>query len=677
MLLTTSLQKVKGVGPKTAEQLAAANLHTVGDLIDFLPRKHEDFSEVVNIADIHPGKMTIRARCEKIATRPVRRGLRITTATLVDDTGKLQAVWFNQPYRTTQLAKADEEFFFSGEFEFNYNKYQLSNPSVEKASEMPVNTDRLLPVYRAIKGLKSQLVRKILVEIKPLMTMLPETLPASVVKTEKLLPRSDAVLGMHFPKTPDDVTAAKERLAFEELFQLLLASQLNKLDNAKLEGWHIPFDQKIVADFVAQLPFDLTGAQRRAAWEIIQDFEKKTPMNRLLQGDVGAGKTVVAGLAARQAAASGFQTALMAPTEILASQHAETLSKLLQPFGVNVGLLTGSVKGVARKTLYEQIASGSVAVVVGTHALIQETVKFHRLGFVVIDEQHRFGVKQRQELLTKSEYMPHLLAMTATPIPRSLALTVYGELDVSILNELPKGRKPIETKIWSPNSQAQLYAKIDAEIANGRQGYVICSLIDDNPDNEIKSVEAEYKKLQNSIFKHRKIGLLHGKMKSDEKDDVMSRFASGELDILVSTTVVEVGVDVPNATVMIIENADRFGLSQLHQLRGRVGRSSHQSYCYLVMSDSSKPSQRLKEIERSNDGFYLAEVDLKLRGPGEIYGRSQHGALNLQIATLSDTKLIARAQKQAKAFAVNGADLVQYNQLAEQVGKYQRLTTLN
>lgn len=676
MNLVTPLEKIKGVGPKTGEQLAAAGLYTVGDLINFLPRRHEDFSEVVQIANIHPGKATIRARCEKIATRPVRRGLRITTATLADDSGKLQAVWFNQPYRETQL-KAGDEFFFSGEFEFNYNKYQLSNPSAEKVTDMPVQTDRFLPVYRSIKGLKSQLVRKILIELRPLMTMLPETLPPSVVQNEKLLSRSDAILGMHFPKSAEDVALARERLAFEELFQLLLASQLNRDENAKLVGWHIPFDQAVVADFVKQLPFELTGAQRRAAWEVIQDFEKQTPMNRLLQGDVGSGKTVVAGLAARQAAASGFQTALMAPTEILASQHAETLSRLLEPFGVSVGLLTGSVKGVARKTLYEQIATGGVDVVVGTHALIQEAVKFHKLGFVVIDEQHRFGVKQRQELLTKSEHMPHLLAMTATPIPRSLALTVYGELDVSILNELPKGRKPIETKLWSPNSQAQLYEKVDAEITKGRQGYVICSLIDDNPDNELKSVQAEYVKLQNSIFKHRRIGLMHGKMKPDEKDAVMTLFSNGELDILVSTTVVEVGVDVPNATVMIIENADRFGLSQLHQLRGRVGRSSHQSYCYLVMSDSKKPTQRLKEIEKSQDGFYLAEVDLKLRGPGEIYGRSQHGALNLQIATLSDTRLIARAQKQAKQFVASKLDLLQYNQLAAQVEQYQRLTTLN
>ena len=676
MNLATSLQNIKGVGPKTAEQFAAARLLTVGDLIDFLPRKHEDFSEVVAIADIHPGKMTIKARCEKIATRPVRRGLRVTTATLVDDSGKLQAVWFNQPFRAAQLS-GDSEFYFSGEFEFNYNKYQLSNPSAEKVSDMPIQTDRLLPVYRSIRGLKSQLVRKVLAELRPLIAMLPETLPPDIVKSEGLLSRADAVLGMHFPSSVDDVAAARERLAFEELFQLLLASQFNRQSNAQLIGWSIPFEQSVVADFVSQLPFALTGAQRRSAWDVIQDFQSNVPMNRLLQGDVGSGKTVVAGLAARQAASAGFQTALMAPTEILASQHAETLSRLLQPFDVSVGLLTGSVKGVARKTLYEQISAGQVDVVVGTHALIQDTVTFSRLGFVVVDEQHRFGVAQRQALLQKSANMPHLLAMTATPIPRSLALTVYGELDVSVLGELPKGRKPIKTNLWSPNSRAQLYAQIDTEIAAGRQAYVICSLIDDNPDNEIKSVQTEYVALQNSIFKHRRIGLLHGKMKPDEKEAVMTQFSRGELDILVSTTVVEVGVDVPNATVMMIENADRFGLSQLHQLRGRVGRSSHQSYCYLVMSDSNKPSQRLKEIEKSNDGFYLAEVDLKLRGPGEIYGRSQHGALNLQIATLSDTKLIARAQKQAKRFVESGADLLQYKQLASQINYYQRLTTLN
>ena len=676
MNLLSPLENVKGVGAKTGEQFALAGIHTVGDLITFLPRTHEDFSHITSIADIAPGKATIKAHCESITTRPVRRGLRITTATLADSTGKLQAVWFNQPYRATQL-KPGEDFFFSGEFEFNYNRYQLTNPSAEKASDMPVQTDRLLPVYRAIKGLKTTLVRKILAELRPLIAMLPETLPADIIKNQKLLSRGDAYLAMHFPKTNEDIEKARERLGFEELFELLLASQLNRQENAKLKGWHIPFDQPVVKEFVAKLPFALTGAQRLAAWEILQDFEQAVPMNRLLQGDVGSGKTVVAGLAARQAAHEGFQTALMAPTEILANQHAETLQNLLSPFGVSVGLLTGSVKGEARKNLYKTIADGSVQVVVGTHALIQEAVTFHKLGFVVIDEQHRFGVKQRQELLKKSKYMPHLLAMTATPIPRSLALTVYGELDISILNELPKGRKPIKTKIWSPNSRAQLYELIDKELSNGRQAYVICSLIDNNPDNELKSVQAEYKKLQNSVFKHRKIGLLHGKLKSDEKESVMGQFSRGELDILVSTTVVEVGVDVPNATVMLIEDADRFGLSQLHQLRGRVGRSVHQSYCYLVTSSSAKPSERLREVEKSNDGFYLAEVDLKLRGPGEIYGRAQHGALNLQIATLADSKLIKRAQDEAKRFASDGQNLLDYKELAEHVHRYQRLTTLN
>ena len=676
MNLSTSLEKVKGVGEKTAAQLAAAGLHTVGDLITFLPRTYDDYSHVTSIADITPGKVTVKARCEKISTRPVRRGMKVTTATLADDSGKIQAVWFNQPYRVAQLSSG-EEFVFSGEFIFSYNRYQLTNPSAEKASDIKGETGSIVPVYRAVAGLKTALVRKLLAELLPLITMVPETLPPNIVAEETLVSYSDALRGMHFPESHEQATAAHERLAFEELFQLLLASQLNKQENAALEGWHIPFDQQVVKSFVAELPFDLTGAQRRAAWDVLQDFERAVPMNRLLQGDVGAGKTVVAGLAARQAAHEGFQTALMAPTEILASQHAETLHKLLAPFGVRVGLLTGRVKGKARAALYEAIKMGEIDVIVGTHALIQSSVMFKQLGFVVIDEQHRFGVAQRQELLKKSEKMPHLLAMTATPIPRSLALTVYGELDVSILNEKPANRKDIITKIWSPNSRAQLYSLADEQLAQGRQAYIICSLIDDNPENEVKSVESEYTRLRGSVFKHRRIGLLHGRLSSDEKEVVMQQFSRGELDILISTTVVEVGVDVPNATVMIIENGDRFGLAQLHQLRGRVGRSEHQSYCYIVPSDSKAPSQRLKEIEKSNDGFYLAEADLKLRGPGEIYGRAQHGALNLQVATLGDTKLIARAQAAAKRFVMSGENLLHYTELARQVEHYRRMTTLN
>ena len=734
MNLATSLDQIKGVGPKTAAELRRAGLETVGDILLFLPRKHEDFTHVTPIAELQPGKVTIRARCQQISTRPVRRGLRLTTAVLADDTSKLNAVWFNQPYRVQQLGGSNGWFYFSGTFEYNYGRYQLTNPTAELAKELPVQADRLLPVYHAVRGLKSQTVRKVIEQLRPLMSVLPETLPPSVVQSERLLDRAAAISAMHFPRNEREVEQARQRLAFEELFELVLASQLNKIDNQKLAGFAIPFEKSVVQDFVKKLPFALTNAQRRAAWDILQDFENARPMNRLLQGDVGSGKTVVAGLAARQAANAGYQTAFMAPTEILARQHAETLAKLLEPFGVTVGLLIGSVKGKSRQTLYQQIASGAIDVVVGTHALIQDKVEFHRLGFVIIDEQHRFGVEQRQRLLMKvkderletgvldtlsepmtiaavssretgrvapgsrarhggeesvsstplnakktsiTATMPHLLAMTATPIPRSLALTVYGELDISVLDEQPRGRRPILTKIISPPSREAAYAAIDQQIAQGRQVYVVCSLIADSDSSDRKSVEAEYKRLKNSIFSRYRIAMLHGKMSASEKDQIMQDFKDQKYDILVSTTVIEVGVDVPNATIMMIEDADQFGLAQLHQLRGRVGRGQHQSYCYLMMSTNNKPSQRLREIEKSSDGFHLAEVDMSLRGPGEIYGRMQHGALNLQIATLADTQLIARAQKAAKHFIDSGESLSKYPALEARIRHNQRVTTLN
>ena len=680
MKLTTSLEKIKGVGPKTAAALSAAGLVTVEDALNFLPRTYDDYSTAVKIADLQPGKVTVRAHCESVSTRIVRRGLRLTTATLADDSGKVKALWFNQPYRETQLKNADE-FLFSGEFGMSRNQYQLTNPSVEQAREVAAAdnspSSAIVPVYRAVKNVRPKSVLDMMKQLRPFMDFLPETLPPELVSRQKLSSRSEAVRMLHAPSSRDDITRGRERLAFEELFEMLLAAAYNKHEQTKLKGWQIPFDQPTVKKFVERLPFQLTGAQKRAAWQILQDFEQPHPMNRLLQGDVGSGKTAVAALAAAQAAQAGFQTAFMAPTEILATQHAETLSQLLVPLGVTVALLTGSVKGQARRQLLDQLAAGKIDVVVGTHALIQEKVAYHKLGFAVIDEQHRFGVKQRQALLDKSDRLPHLLSMTATPIPRSLALTLYGELEISVLNELPANRKPIVTKIWSPTSLPKLYETIDAELNTGRQAYIICPLIDDNPDNDKASVEAEFNHLAKSVFRHRQVGLLHGKLSAEEKDSVMRRFAAGEINILVSTTVVEVGVNVPNATVMLIKNADQFGLSQLHQLRGRVGRGRHQSYCHLLMTGHDKPSQRLREIEQSQDGFYLAEVDLKLRGPGEIYGRAQHGALNLQIATLADTKLIARAQEEATAFVQSGTDLLQYTHLARAVAGYQRLTTLN
>ena len=680
MKLTTPLEQIKGVGPKTAQALAAAGLTTVSDALNFLPRAYDDYSTAVNIADLQPGKVTVKARCESVSTRIVRRGLRITTAVLADKSGKVKAVWFNQPYRETQL-KSDAEFIFSGQFGMQYNRYQINNPSVELAKEIAKtaaeNNSGIQPVYKSIKNLRPKTVQDLMKNLRPIMDFLPETLPENIIQRQKLVSRSEAVKFLHAPKTHEEISRGRERLAFEELFEMILAAQFNKQEQTRLTGWKIPFNKSVVKGFVDQLPFPLTNAQRRAAWQILQDLESDHPMNRLLQGDVGSGKTVVAGLVAAEVAKAGFQTAIMAPTEILAQQHAKTLDELLSPFGVSVALLTGHVKGAARSQLLDNLASGNIDVVVGTHALIQEKVAYHKLGFAVIDEQHRFGVKQRQALLEKSDFMPHLLSMTATPIPRSLALTLYGELDISILDELPSGRQPIQTKIWSPASAPKLYESIENELAKGRQAYVICPLIDDNPDNDKKSVEAEYNKLSKTVFSHRRVGLLHGKLPAEEKAEVMQKFADGELDMLVSTTVVEVGVNVSNATVMLIENADNFGLSQLHQLRGRVGRGKHQSFCHLMMSGHDKPSQRLREIEKSQDGFYLAEVDLKLRGPGEIYGKMQHGDLNLKIASLADTALIARAQVEAERFVKEGQDLLQYNHLAHAVSRYQRLTVLN
>ena len=680
MKLTTPLEQIKGVGPKTAQTLTVAGLTTVSDALNFLPRAYDDYSTAVNIADLQPGKVTVKARCESVSTRVVRRGLRITTAVLADKSGKVKAVWFNQPYRETQL-KSDAEFIFSGQFGMQYNRYQINNPSVELAKEVAKasmeNASGIQPVYKSIKNLRPKTVQDLMKNIRPIMDFLPETLPENIIQRQKLVSRSEAVKFLHAPKTHEEISRGRERLAFEELFEMILAAQFNKQEQTRLTGWKIPFNKSVVKNFVDQLPFPLTNAQRRAAWQILQDLESDYPMNRLLQGDVGSGKTVVAGLVAAEVAKAGFQTAIMAPTEILAQQHAKTLDELLSPFGVSVALLTGHVKGAARSQLLDNLASGNIDVVVGTHALIQEKVAYHKLGFAVIDEQHRFGVKQRQALLEKSDFMPHLLSMTATPIPRSLALTLYGELDISILDELPSGRQPIQTKIWSPASAPKLYESIENELAKGRQAYVICPLIDDNPDNDKKSVEAEYNKLSKTIFSHRRVGLLHGKLPAEEKAEVMQKFADGELDMLVSTTVVEVGVNVPNATVMLIENADNFGLSQLHQLRGRVGRGKYQSFCHLMMSGHDKPSQRLREIEKSQDGFYLAEVDLKLRGPGEIYGKMQHGDLNLKIASLADTALIARAQVEAERFVKEGQDLLQYNHLAHAVSRYQRLTVLN
>ena len=666
MDLAAPVEEVKGIGPKTAEVLRKANILTFRDLVYHLPRDYENFQQAQSISSLKPGNVVIKAKVETISTRRMRRNLALTEATLRDQTGAIKAIWFNQPYRAKQF-DSEKEYYFSGEMALKYGRYQISNPSATLASEYDsANTSKIQPIYPARGTVKSQDFKKFIKTISNNIALIPDMIP-------NFPGRADALFDVHFPESVEQARAGREYLATEELFSLLLAAKLNREENQKLRTAPIKGDMIDFKTFVDNLPFKLTNAQRRATWEILQDMENDIPMNRLLQGDVGSGKTMVAALSAFMAANAGFQSALMAPTEVLATQHAESLAKL---FGdkLSVALLTGSTKH--KDELKKHIKNGDVDLVIGTHALITDDTEFAKLGLAIIDEQHRFGVMQRQKLLSKAHTMPHLLSMTATPIPRSLQLTIFGDLSVSILDELPAGRQPITTKIVSPNSTKQMWQAIEKELVAKHQVYYICKKIDDKGTSDLSNVKKESQRIAHE-FPNYNVAYLHGRMKPAEKDEIMTLFANGEIDILVSTTVVEVGVNVPNATVMVIADADQYGLSQLHQLRGRVGRGSDASYCYLINSNSDAPTRRLREIEHSQDGFYLAEVDLKLRGPGELYGLLQHGALDLRIATITDTKLVHRADSLVKDFLKNGYDMVEYKELKDSVQKYQRLTTLN
>lgn len=678
MELTSSLEVVKGVGPSLAAKLESLGLETVQDLLLYFPRRYQDFSEVETIKALKPGTVTIRAQIKEVKGRYVRRGMHITEAVASDDTGSVRLVWFNQPYRADQT-KTDTDYYINGKFELSRQRLAIMNPAVELVSDFPVNTARIIPIYREAKGIKSNQIRRLIRECAPMIEQLPELLPSWLVKQEKLISRRQALLGIHFPKDADELDRAKQRLSFEEVFELSLASLLNKYDLLKTKSLGVPFNQKLAQEFVGHLPFKLTDGQRAAVWQIYQDMQKTQPMNRLLEGDVGAGKTVVATMAALMALEQGFQVALMAPTELLARQHAETIFKLLEPLGYSdqVGLLIGSLKPAAKKLVQQRVADGTIRFIIGTHALIQDKVDVHKLALVIIDEQHRFGVEQRKALQAKAGHMPHVLNMTATPIPRSLALTLYGDLDISLLAKKPQNRKPIETELVSPNSRKQMTTKIKMQLQSGRQMFVVAPLVSDSSKIDAESAEALYERLRKGDFKEYRIGLLHGRLPAEEKNQVMQKFATGQLDILAATTVIEVGVDVPNATVMVVENADRFGLAQIHQLRGRVGRSEHQGYAYLMLSDAQAPSPRLRALEQSDDGFKLAELDLELRGPGAIYGTMQHGVLDLRIAQLSDTTLIARARQAAQQFIDRGQSLLDYKELYEHVTAIRSVTNLN
>ena len=679
MTIEDSVTTLNGIGESTAKTLASVGIHTIYDLISYYPRTYNDYSNIQKIVDIKPGQVSIKATIKQTSGRYVRRGMHITEAVAQDDSGTIRLVWFNQPYRSQSIL-AGHSYYISGIFELSHQKFAIMNPACEKETDFPINTARILPIYRETKGLKSSQIRKILKQITSLMINTPETLPKWILEDYTLLSKGEAVYAIHFPENAKQLEKAKRRIGFEEVFELTLAALMNKAAHATEHALRIPFDKQLAQKFVNNLPFQLTDDQKRVIWQIYQDIEKKQPMNRLIEGDVGSGKTVVATMSALMAIKHGFQVALMAPTELLARQHADTIYNLVKPLGYEsmVGLLVGGMKNQQKNAIHTQIKNGEIRFIVGTHALIQEKVDMKRLGFVIIDEQHRFGVEQRKKLQAKAGHMPHVLSMTATPIPRSLALTLYGELDISIISSKPADRLPIITRITSPNSVKALYESVDTQIETGRQMFVVCPLVIESTQTEgLKSAEETFKHLSNGPFKHRRVALLHGKMKPADKNKIMEDFVAHRYDILVSTTVIEVGVDVPNATVMIIQNADRFGLAQLHQLRGRVGRSSHQGYCYGVLSDSKAISRRLKAFEQSNNGFTLAELDLELRGPGAIYGTYQHGQLDLRVAKLTDTLLISNARSSAQAFIDKHESLIQYTHLANRVKELQAVTNLN
>ncbi|MDO8591557.1 MAG: ATP-dependent DNA helicase RecG [bacterium] len=678
MQLSSPITELKGVGEELATKLAILGVKTIGGLIEDYPRRYEDYSNVVPLGKIRPGVVTIEAKISQVTGRYVRRAMHITEAIASDKTGSIRLVWFNQPYRAAAI-KHGQDYFISGEYALRRGRFSITNPSVELVSDFPVNTARIIPIYRETKGLKSFQIRKLVREAADIVKEMPEHLPEWLLKEQKLTDYKTAALQMHFPSSAEDLQKAQRRLGFEEIFQLSLAALLNKQELTREQGLAIPFNEKLAKDFVSKLPFKLTDAQRKAVWAVYKDLAKTQPMNRLLEGDVGSGKTVVAAMASLMAVAKGFQVALMAPTEILARQHADTLYQLLNSvgYGQQVSLLIGGLSPKQKAEAHKRIASGEIKMIIGTHALISEKVDMHSLGLIIVDEQHRFGVDQRKKLQAKAGHMPHVLHMSATPIPRSIALTLYGELDISILDEMPPGRKEIQTKICSPNSRAQLNAQIEKQLEAGRQMFIVCPLILDTDLSRGLSVEEVFERVSKKEFKHRRVGLLHGKLKSADKDNVMQAFLNREYDILVSTTVIEVGVDVSNASIMLIEGAERFGLAQIHQLRGRVGRGAHQSYAYLMLSDSKAPSQRLRALENTTDGFALAELDLQLRGPGAIYGTTQHGALDLRVAKLTDIKLIAAARNAAHEFIDKKENLKKYAHLAEKVAALRAITNLN
>ncbi len=671
----TSIDQLPRIGKKYAKKFHKLGITTIRELLYHIPHRYDDFSNIIPISQAVPNKtITIQGEILDIQNSYTpRKRMLLTEAIIQDKTGSIKALWFNQRFLINTIKKG-QQASLSGKIKLGPKGHYLSSPSYEiirpalhqNPSEGLTHTAGLIPVYPETAGITSRVIRYALKMSLSVIQQMQEYLPREIIKNQNSILLKTALKEIHFPKNKKSAEKARQRLSFDELFLMQLSAIYQKRLLQTQKAKSIPFDKNLIQGFVQKLPFKLTNSQKVATWDILQDITKSIPMNRLLNGDVGSGKTIVAAIAALEAARTGSQVALMAPTEILTQQHFKEFSKLLKKFKLKIDILTGS-----KKTF-----SDNTDIVIGTHALIQKTVSFRDLALVIVDEQHRFGVQQRaalQQGILKikdktKKTIPHFLTLTATPIPRTLTLTIYGDLDISLLKEMPKGRQKIITEIVVPTNRKKTYKFIRDQIKKGRQAFVICPLIEESEKLEVKSVTQEYEKLTKEIFPDLKIAMLHGKMKPKEKEQIMTNFKNKKTDILVSTSVVEVGIDIPNATVMMIEGADRFGLAQLHQFRGRVGRGEHQSYCFLLTNSSAKSTNsRLKVLVKCENGFELAEKDLKIRGPGELYGVRQSGLPDLAMANLGNLPLVEQTRKEANDLLDKDPDLKNHPLLSEKL----------
>ncbi|KKS82660.1 MAG: ATP-dependent DNA helicase [Candidatus Wolfebacteria bacterium GW2011_GWC1_43_10] len=690
---STPLTEIKGIGPRIADKLAKLKLRTVKDVLYYFPFRYQDFSKISKIADLSEEQIaTIYGKIEKVSIyRTPRRHMWIVEATITDETGKIKAVWFNQKFLINTL-KEGKTANFAGKTTADGKKLSLQNPMFEMLSDEfqeTRHTGRLVPIYSQTTGITSKMIRFVLSRVIPLFEDAPEFLPEDTVEKFQFPPLARAFTDIHFPKNLEGAQKAERRFSFQDLFLLQLINASEKYSLSQQKSYSCDYSPEFIKEIFSFLPFELTLSQKKALYEILEDLKKSYPTSRLLQGDVGSGKTIVAAIAALVAAKNQKQSVFMAPTEILAKQHYETFKKFFEEFSDGVALLTSSQSvafygnsletETSKKELVSQIKNGKIKIVIGTHSVIQKYISFKNPAFVVIDEQHRFGVRQRAELVHSTEFIPHLLSMSATPIPRTLALSAFGDLDLSIINELPKNRKPIVTKAVSSANRQKAYDFIAKHIRAGRQAFVICPRIEP-PDPEapltprqlfqleVKSVKEEYEKLSKKIFPQFKIALLHGRMKSTEKQKTMQDFKDKKYDILVSTSVVEVGVDVPNATIMMIEGSEHFGLSQLYQFRGRVGRGEYQSFCFLFSDINSRSTaDRMRALVNAKNGFELAEIDLRLRGPGQFLGQEQAGMPDLAMKAIQNPELVKVARETAHDIIQKDPQLKKHPYLAAYV----------